>query len=198
MRNRARSTSETRTGERGRRGRRLCAVVASAQHEPSFARRRGPRVRDRRARRGGARAVGSSRRARAASEARSSPSWRLIDSPARSACHDDGTPVVSAGFSPRHSSTNGLSGGVLALHEEDPALSRDGVMHEGAVRPAFGLAWIPSVSESTMVARDATLAGPSTRGSLPAPVSGGVGGSALAQGEGTRESREGRGEHPTH
>src|SRR6185312_1463976 len=37
-------------------------------------------------------------------------------------------------------------------------LSGDGVMHEGPVSAAVGLAGIPSVSESTMVARDAALA----------------------------------------
>jgi dihydroorotase len=51
-----------------------------------------------------------------------------------------------------------LSGGVVALHEEDPALSGDGVMHEGAVSVRLGLAGIPSLSESTMIARDAALA----------------------------------------
>src|SRR5437588_170042 len=52
-----------------------------------------------------------------------------------------------------------LCGGVIALHEEDPALSGDGVMHEGAISARLGLAGIPSVSESTMVARDGALAG---------------------------------------
>jgi dihydroorotase len=52
-----------------------------------------------------------------------------------------------------------LCGGVIALHEEDPTLSRDGAMHEGAVSAALGIAGIPTVSESTMVARDAALAG---------------------------------------
>jgi dihydroorotase len=46
---------------------------------------------------------------------------------------------------------------VLALHEEDPALSAGGAMHEGAVSARLGLEGIPSVSESTMVARDAAL-----------------------------------------
>ena len=49
-----------------------------------------------------------------------------------------------------------LAGRVLALHEEDPALSRKGVMHEGIVSASLGVAGIPSVSESTMVARDGT------------------------------------------
>ena len=52
-----------------------------------------------------------------------------------------------------------LCGGVLALHEEDPTLSRGGAMHEGAVSAALGIAGIPTVAESTMVARDAALAG---------------------------------------
>ncbi len=71
---------------------------------------------------------------------------------------DDGKPVVSAGVLRRALQYQRLSGGVIALHEEDPALSRDGVMHEGAVSVRLGLAGIPSLSESTMVARDAALA----------------------------------------
>ena len=51
-----------------------------------------------------------------------------------------------------------LAGGVIALHEEDPELSRDGVMHEGPVSARLGMAGIPSLSESTMVARDGALA----------------------------------------
>ena len=47
----------------------------------------------------------------------------------------------------------------IALHEEDASLSKGGAMHEGAVSAALGLGGIPSVSESTMVARDAALAG---------------------------------------
>jgi dihydroorotase len=48
---------------------------------------------------------------------------------------------------------------VIALHEEDPALSGPGVIHDGEVSARLGLAGIPSVSESTMIARDAALAG---------------------------------------
>ena len=71
---------------------------------------------------------------------------------------DDGKPVVSAGVLLKALQYQRLCGGVIALHEEDPALSRDGVMHEGAVSARLGMAGIPSVSESTMVARDAALA----------------------------------------
>jgi dihydroorotase len=71
---------------------------------------------------------------------------------------DDGKPVVSAGILRKALQYQRLSGGVIALHEEDPALSGDGVMHEGAVSGRLGLAGIPSLSESTMIARDAALA----------------------------------------
>jgi dihydroorotase len=70
---------------------------------------------------------------------------------------DDGRPVVSAGLLRRALQYQRLTGGVLALHEEDPALSAGGAMHEGAVSARLGLEGIPSVSESTMVARDAAL-----------------------------------------
>jgi dihydroorotase len=71
---------------------------------------------------------------------------------------DDGKPVTSAGILRRALAYQRLAGGVIALHEEDPTLSIDGVMHEGAVSAMLGLAGIPSVSESTMIARDAALA----------------------------------------
>src|SRR5450432_3762720 len=71
---------------------------------------------------------------------------------------DDGKPVVSAGMLRKALQYQRLCGGIIALHEEDPALSQDGVMHEGAVSARLGMAGIPSVSESTMVARDGALA----------------------------------------
>ncbi len=72
---------------------------------------------------------------------------------------DDGRPVASAGMLRKALQYQRLCGGVLTLHEEDPSLSHGGSMHEGAVSAALGVGGIPSVSESTMVARDAELAG---------------------------------------
>jgi dihydroorotase len=72
---------------------------------------------------------------------------------------DDGKPVQSAGMLRKALQYQRLCGGVLALHEEDRTLSRGGAMHEGAVSVALGIAGIPTVAESTMVARDAALAG---------------------------------------
>jgi dihydroorotase len=72
---------------------------------------------------------------------------------------DDGLPLRSARILRRALQYQRLCGGTIALHEEDPDLSGDGVMHEGPVSAALGLAGIPSVSESTAIARDAALAG---------------------------------------
>jgi dihydroorotase len=72
---------------------------------------------------------------------------------------DDGRPVTSAGLLRKALQYQHLCGGVLTLHEEDPSLSRGGSMREGALSAALGVGGIPTVSESTMVARDAELAG---------------------------------------
>jgi dihydroorotase len=72
---------------------------------------------------------------------------------------DDGHPVQSAGMLQKALQYQRMCGGVLALHEEDRTLSRGGAMHEGAVSAALGIKGIPTVAESTMVARDAALAG---------------------------------------
>ena len=71
---------------------------------------------------------------------------------------DDGKPVHRAGILRKALQYQRLAGGVLCLHEEDPTLSGRGVMHEGDVSARLGLAGIPSVSESTVIARDAALA----------------------------------------
>jgi dihydroorotase len=72
---------------------------------------------------------------------------------------DDGRPVVSAGMLRKALQYQRLCGGVLALHEEDPSLSGRGAMHEGEISALLGVAGIPSISESTMIARDAMIAG---------------------------------------
>ncbi len=71
---------------------------------------------------------------------------------------DDGLPLRAAGVMRQALQYQRLAGRTLALHEEDPSLSGDGVMHEGEVSALLGLAGIPSVSESVMVARDTELA----------------------------------------
>ncbi len=72
---------------------------------------------------------------------------------------DDGRPVVSAGMLRKALQYQRLVGGVLALHEEDPSLSGKGAMHEGTVSALLGVAGIPSISESTLIARDCAIAG---------------------------------------
>jgi dihydroorotase len=71
---------------------------------------------------------------------------------------DDGRPVVSASLMRRALQYGAVAGPPIALHEEDPTLSRGGQMHEGAVSAELGLGGWPSVAESTMVARDLALA----------------------------------------
>jgi dihydroorotase len=71
---------------------------------------------------------------------------------------DDGRPVHRAAMLRKALQYQRLCGGVLALHEEDPSLSGTGVMHEGEVSARLGLAGIPSISESTAIARDASIA----------------------------------------
>jgi dihydroorotase len=71
---------------------------------------------------------------------------------------DDGWTVASAGVMRQALQYQRLAGRPLALHEEDPSLSGLGVMHEGPMSALLGLTGIPSVSESTMVARDCALA----------------------------------------
>jgi dihydroorotase len=71
---------------------------------------------------------------------------------------DDGKPVVSPGLMRRALQYGAVTGRKLALHCEEPTLSRGGHMHEGIVSAAVGLGGTPSVAESLMVERDLALA----------------------------------------
>jgi dihydroorotase len=70
---------------------------------------------------------------------------------------DDGLPIANACVMRRALQYQRLVGLPIALHEEDAELSAGGSMHEGAVSAALGVGGIPSVSESTMIARDCAL-----------------------------------------
>ena len=71
---------------------------------------------------------------------------------------DDGHPVVAPGLMRRALQYHSITGRRLALHCEEPTLSRGGQMHEGAVSAELGFAGYPSVAESVMVERDLALA----------------------------------------
>jgi dihydroorotase len=71
---------------------------------------------------------------------------------------DDGLPIADANVLRRALQYQRLAGGAIALHEEDPGLSAAGVMNEGEVSAVLGMAAVPAVSESTMIARDCSLA----------------------------------------
>jgi dihydroorotase len=81
----------------------------------------------------------------------------LADSGA-AAFTDDGRPVVSAGLMRRALQYSGLTKLRLALHCEEPSLSRGGHAHEGAVAAELGIGPYPSTAESVMVERDLSLA----------------------------------------
>ena len=71
---------------------------------------------------------------------------------------DDGHPVRSAGLLRRALQYHEVANRRIAVHCEEPALSRGGQMHEGAVSAELGFAGYPSVAESVMVGRDLALA----------------------------------------
>jgi dihydroorotase len=71
---------------------------------------------------------------------------------------DDGRPVVAPGLMRRALQYGAVTRRPLAVHCEEPTLSREGQMHEGAVSAELGFAGYPSVAESVMVERDLSLA----------------------------------------
>jgi dihydroorotase len=71
---------------------------------------------------------------------------------------DDGRPVVSAGIMRRALQYSSLAHRRLALHCEEPTLSRGGHAHEGEVAAELGLGPYPSTAESLMVGRDLAIA----------------------------------------
>jgi len=71
---------------------------------------------------------------------------------------DDGRPVVAAGVMRRALQYNAVTGRTLAVHCEEPTLTRGGHAHAGHVSAELGLGGWPSLGESLMVARDLELA----------------------------------------
>jgi dihydroorotase len=71
---------------------------------------------------------------------------------------DDGRPVVAPALMRRALQYHCITGRRLALHCEEPTLSKGGQMHEGAVSAELGFTGYPSVAESLMVERDLSLA----------------------------------------
>jgi dihydroorotase len=71
---------------------------------------------------------------------------------------DDGRPVVAPGLMRRALQYGSFAGRPLAVHCEEPTLSQDGQVHEGAVSAELGFAGYPSVAESLMVGRDLAIA----------------------------------------
>ena len=71
---------------------------------------------------------------------------------------DDGRPVTAAGVMRRALQYNAVTGRPLAVHCEEPTLTRGGHAHAGSVAAELGIGGWPSLGESLMVARDVDLA----------------------------------------
>jgi dihydroorotase len=71
---------------------------------------------------------------------------------------DDGRPVVSPGLMRRALQYSPVAGRRIAVHCEEPTLTRGGQMHEGVVSAELGFHGWPSVGESVMVERDLSIA----------------------------------------
>jgi dihydroorotase len=71
---------------------------------------------------------------------------------------DDGRPVVSPGLMRRALQYSPVAGRRIAVHCEEPTLTRAAQMHEGVVSAELGFAGYPSVGESVMVERDLSIA----------------------------------------
>jgi dihydroorotase len=71
---------------------------------------------------------------------------------------DDGRCVGDALLMRRALEYVSTFGGVIAQHAQDPRLTLDGVMHEGAVSSELGLRGWPSIAEESIIARDVLLA----------------------------------------
>ncbi len=74
------------------------------------------------------------------------------------ALSDDGRPVADSEVFRRALEYARAFDLVVIAHCEDPALSRGGAMHEGAVSTELGLPGIPRAAEEVMVLRDLALA----------------------------------------
>jgi len=71
---------------------------------------------------------------------------------------DDGRPVVATSLMWRALQYGSITDRPIAVHCEDPTLSRGGHMREGVVSAELGIGGWPSIAESVMVERDLALA----------------------------------------
>jgi dihydroorotase len=71
---------------------------------------------------------------------------------------DDGRPVESAALMRRALQYNALTGRPIAVHSEEPTLTRGGHIHAGTVAADLGLSGWPALGESLSVGRDVALA----------------------------------------
>ncbi len=73
------------------------------------------------------------------------------------AVSDDGMPVADGSLMRRALEYSSMFALPVIVHEEDPCLAGDGVMHEGATSFRLGLKGMPAAAEEAMLARDLAL-----------------------------------------
>lgn len=71
---------------------------------------------------------------------------------------DDGKTIMNTAVLRAAMEYSNLFGLPLLLHQEDPDLAGNGVMHEGYWSMVLGLPGIPDIAESTVISRDLALA----------------------------------------
>ena len=105
---------------------------------------------------------------------------------------DDGRPVVSAGLMRRALQYGAVAGRQLALHCEEPTLSRGGQMHEGVVSAELGFGGLPvGRRERDGRARPRPRRVRAAAAPPPPPLRARVGGGARARRPGRRGDRRG-------
>jgi dihydroorotase len=71
---------------------------------------------------------------------------------------DDGKPVATPGLLRRALQYGTVAGRPIALHCEEPSLSRGGHVHEGVTSAELGFGGYPAIAESAAIARDLAVA----------------------------------------
>jgi dihydroorotase len=71
---------------------------------------------------------------------------------------DDGKPVATPGLLRRALQYSAVAGRPIALHCEEPSLSRGGQVHEGVTSAELGFGGYPAIAESAAIARDLAVA----------------------------------------
>lgn len=82
----------------------------------------------------------------------------IVSKAGASAFSDDGFPIMNAGVMLKALQYSRLVGKRIIAHEEDKALSAQGIINEGKISLLTGMKGIPAIAEEVMIARDLLIA----------------------------------------